>query len=138
MSKCCEEYEDILIDIYYSELEISIGIKAHLENCSNCREFLNEMEGLRADLNHLEMDLSVDYSLIRNAFVFADEKAAKKRKSFDLFIFLSIAFGIMAFIFILALKGYEKYLLYGQGLIFFLAPFSLLAFVRGRRLKEDM
>jgi predicted anti-sigma-YlaC factor YlaD len=138
MGKCCKEYEDILIDIYYGELEISTGIKAHLENCSNCREFLSEMEELKVDLNHLEMDLSVDDSLIRNAFAFADEKAAKKRKTVDLSIFLSIAFVIMAFIFIFALKGYGKYLLYGQGLIFFLAPFSLLAFVRGRRLKEDM
>lgn len=138
MIKCCKEYEDILIDIYYGESEINTEIKAHLDNCRNCREFLSEMEDLRNDLELLEVDLPTDVSLIRNAFAAADEKKENKKKNADLFIFLSIAILIMTFIFVIALKGYGKYLLYGQVALFFLAPFSLLAFIRERRLKEDM
>ncbi|KNY28774.1 hypothetical protein [Pseudobacteroides cellulosolvens] len=138
MSKCCKEYEDILIDIYYGEAEINDEIKAHIESCNNCREFLNEMEGLGDQLALLDMDIPIDDSLIRNAFNSVDEKTAKKRKIIDFLLFLVMSIGIFSAIFVLAYKGYGKYLLYGQIGIFFLAPFSLIAFFRGRRLKEGM
>ncbi|HEY9062924.1 MAG TPA: hypothetical protein VIO64_20870 [Pseudobacteroides sp.] len=138
MSKCCKEYEGILIDIYYGESDISNEIKAHLENCSNCREFLSELEELGSGLDHLEMDFSVDNSLINNAFATVDDNTAKKRNIIDLIIFLSISVGIMAVISVLVYKGYGKYLFYGYGVVFLLAPFSLLAFVRESRLKEDV
>jgi predicted anti-sigma-YlaC factor YlaD len=138
MSKCCEEYEDILIDIYYGETEMSTEIKNHLENCSNCREFLNEMEGLGDQLAIFDTDIPIDCSLVESAFTSVDQKEEKKRNIIDLLIFMSTAIGIFFVIFVLAYKGYGKYLLYGQISVFFLAPFSLIAFLKGRRLKEGM
>jgi len=138
MSKCCEEYEDILIDIYYGEAVMSAEIKSHLESCSSCREFFNEMEELGDQLALLDADIPIDYSLVENAFTSVAQKEDKKKNIVDMLIFMAMAIGIFFVIFVLACKGYGKYLLYGQIAIFFLAPFSLIAFFKERRLKEGM
>ncbi|MBM7614290.1 anti-sigma factor [Alkaliphilus hydrothermalis] len=135
MNNTCKEYEEILMDIYYGEAEMSIEVEEHLKNCEGCMQFCCELQEMGETLSQPQ-DIPIDYGIIRNVMETAEGVEAKKSNIRELALFILLACGLLGGIAGLVMLGYAKPILYLQGILHMGLPLTLPLILWRRKRKE--
>lgn len=136
MRSSCENIKDKLIDVYYSENVLDETLKHHLNSCSECSKFYEELDDTKDTLSILEKDIDIDYSLIGEAFEKAEDIQCKRKSIFELILFIVIATSILGTIGYAASIGYGMLILRLQIVFFFGGPLMVPIMIKRKLLKE--
>lgn len=138
MKRECKKIQDKIIDIYYGELSDDTEVISHIENCSDCYTFKNNLE---RSLDYMDSyDVDIDKLNLRVNILEVIEKAElirnKRRDRFELIIFIitSIIFLISSILFITNID--IKLYLYLQIFFYFNLPLLLIPFYKLKILRR--
>lgn len=137
MSRSCSEFQEQLIDIFYDEMDLNHELKLHIDNCNECRQYFEELQGMKSELEKVDINSPIEYMKITEAFEKSEEILERRNniKSFILFIVISSL--ILATLAIFAIKGYTLQILYSQVAFYFIMPILLPIIIKVRSVKEE-
>ena len=137
MSENHEKIQKELMDIYYGEKTMTEEIKAHIDTCSECAEFSNDLDLLSKKMEAFDIDTEMDERIIGGAFRKANllMERRKNARDFALFALLScLMLGIVGFLIYL---GYAKSVIILQIILMICMPLSIPFIIRQRLMKEE-
>jgi len=135
LNNTCKEYQEILMDIYYGEAEMTMEIEEHLKTCEDCPQFWSGLQEMRETLSEPK-DIPIDYGMIRNVMETAEVVEAQKSNIRDLVLFILVASCLLGGIAGLLMLGYAKPVLYLQGILHVGLPLMLPLILWRRKHKE--
>jgi hypothetical protein len=114
-----------LLDAYYGEKELSAELKTHLDECSRCRIFWEQLPALTDKLAVMNVEVEVDERVIHRAFREANSIKALKKERYEFYAFLLIAMTILGMAGWLAGNGYAMQIIAVQLLFLAAAPLGI-------------
>lgn len=135
MSKDCNKYKEILIDVFYGEDIMNKDTKKHIDNCQECKKYFNELQQMNTALDDIDDQIPIEYMNIKQAFNRAED-IQNKRNILSLIFFMVISSIILAAVITLAFQGFAREIIYIQIAMYFILPISLLVFIKVRAVKE--
>ncbi len=137
MSKNCERYQSRLIDIFYEEESMNDEIQSHIESCSHCKKFWDELHEMKIVVDKSIVEPPIDYENISQAFEKVEEIRGRRINLFDLVLFIIISGLLLGTIAFIGLKGYLIEIIYFQIAMYIIIPLTLPVIIKIRSLKED-
>ncbi len=133
--KKCEEIQEILIEEFYDE-KLDTYINKHVENCPECMEFKNKLYFASQKLDILDIEnLNMPTNLF-NIINAGENIKTKKKRKFEIFIFIFAAFSILIPFVVLGLYFEMRILLYIQIFLYLNMPLVLIPLIITIKIRE--
>jgi len=137
MSDKCNEFKEKLIDIFYEEKALNKEEEGHMESCQECRQYWEELQLVKVELERIEPEVPIDYMKVTQAFEKAEEILEERRNIKSLLAFILTASLLLTFVAILAMKGYVREIIYFQIGTYIIIPLLLPIIIKIRSRKES-
>jgi len=137
MSNKCNEFKEKLIDVFYEEKALNKEEEGHMESCQECRQYWEELQLVKLELERIEPEVPIDYMKVTQAFEKAEEILEERRNIKSLLAFILTASLLLTFVAILAMKGYVREIIYFQIGTYIIIPLLLPIIIKIRSRKES-
>lgn len=133
--KKCHEIQKLLMDDFYNE-KLDTDISSHIENCSECLKFRNELLEASRKLDILENEhISIPGDMF-NIIGLADTIKERKRNRFEIFFFIFAALGILIPSSLLGIYFGMRIVLYSQIALYLNLPLIIIPLIINKKMKE--
>ncbi|WP_425448489.1 hypothetical protein [Dethiothermospora halolimnae] len=137
MGNNCDKYKSKLIDIFYGEDKMTEEIKCHINNCSQCMKYWEELNQVREELDIFDEDIPIEYEKVNAVFKQVDVINNKRKNILSLISFIILSSIILAIGVLLALMGYGREILLLQTTSYLISPIIMLFIIKIRSRKEN-
>ena len=137
MGDNCNKNEEILIDAYYGEIEISHELAEHLKTCHRCIQFKENLNMIQSKFSVLDHITINDVNIIQDIFANMDVKSVERRELLDFIAFICIATLVIGAIIIAAFKGFIAFILILQCVGYSSPLFIMPLIIKHRLVKEE-
>ena len=137
MSRKHEKIKRDILDAYYGEGPMTEEIKRHLNTCSECTAYWNELVQLRKNINAFDTDIEIDERIIGKAFRDSNIIIERNKNLRDLLVFAVISSLILSVLGLLIYMGYGKSIIIAQIILMLCVPLLIPFMVRQRLMEEE-
>lgn len=137
MSENHEEIQKELLDVHYGERPMTEKLKTHLDTCTECAAFWNELNILKKKMPTFDMDIEIDERIIGGAFREARISMERSKNVRDLVVFVIVACLMFGVVGLLVYMGYGKSIIVAQLFLMISVPLLVPFMIRHRLMKEE-
>lgn len=137
MSGKHEKQKKDIMDVYYGEKPLTEDIKKHLNTCSECAAFWNELDQMKKNINAFDTEIEIDERIIGGAFRKSSIIIERNKNLKDLLVFVATSMMILSVLGLLIYMGYGKSIIIAQIILMFCVPLLIPFIVRQRLMEEE-
>ncbi|AEV68483.1 hypothetical protein [Acetivibrio clariflavus] len=126
-----------LLDVYYGEKSMTEEIRRHLNTCSECTEYWNELELIKKNMTLFDTDIEIDERIIGRAFRKSSIIMERRKNIKDLLVFAVISSLILSVLGLIIYMGYGKRIIMAQIIIMVCVPLLVPFMIRQRLMEEE-
>ncbi len=120
--KNCDDYQEQLMDIFDKWFELPDDVRIHLDSCSSCSAFYEQLSILNRELTIEEGLVDIDHITILNALREGNRIRDQRSRLSGNIVFVLIALLVFAIGGLVVGMGYGVTLVVFQLIIFFMGP----------------
>lgn len=133
-----EKMQKVLLDVCYGEMPMTEEISKHLDYCSECKAYWNELMLVRESMSGFnDNEIEIDSSIINSAFLKSSIEIKRRKNLKDLIIFSVISVLLLGMLGLLVYVGYGRSIIVAQIILMFFVPLSVPIMIRQRIMKEE-
>lgn len=126
-----------LLDVYYGEKSMTEEIRRHLNTCSECTEYWNELELIKKNMTLFDTDIEIDERIIGRAFRKSSIIMERRKNIKDLLVFAVISSLILSVLGLIIYMGYGKRIIMAQIIIMVCVTLLVPFMIRQRLMEEE-
>ncbi|MFZ7121006.1 MAG: hypothetical protein ACOWWH_08670 [Eubacteriaceae bacterium] len=134
MMKECEKIQEILLDTYNVDYKITKDIALHIENCSECQKFYQQLVRLNENLSIDIETIDIDYQSISLAINEGTKKRETRESIWNNIGFILMAVSLFTILGFVVSFGYVSIILIIQVVMISICPLAI-PFVIYKQLK---